>query len=210
MRPLGLYSTDTQQALGVAQCLPRAGWLVGEKMVRLPGAGHGGPDVAVGGEAGLHADGRHQRQIKPVCRAAFNPPRPRPDGDLAYIRENWPQIASAAWAGYLAQGRGLTIVDTRKIYPVPTGLGHAISYLPAGMVTAVDDVRMVREVVVGMLGPTATKMSIASAARGSRPSRRMSRRRSSETGHPVRHRFSPHPSASLCPSPPVAESWSLR
>lgn len=47
--------------------------------------------------------------------------------------------------GYLAQGRGLTIVDTRKTYPVPTGLGHAISYLPAGMVTAVDDVRMVRE-----------------------------------------------------------------
>ena len=52
------------------------------------------------------------------------------------------------WAGYLAQGRGLTIVDTRKTYPVPTGLGHAISYLPAGMVTAADDAR-VREVVVG-------------------------------------------------------------
>ena len=75
--------------------------------------------------------------------------------------ENWPQIASAAWAGYLAQGRGLTIVDTRKTYPVPTGLGHAISYLPAGMVTAADEAhyraRMVREydpereVVVGML-----------------------------------------------------------
>ena len=74
-----------------------------------------------------------------------------------YIMENWPQIASAAWAGYLAQGRGLTIVDTRKTYPVPTGLGHAISYLPAGLVTAADDARMVREydpereVVVGML-----------------------------------------------------------
>jgi hypothetical protein len=30
-------------------------------------------------------------------------------------------------------------VDTRKTYPVPTGLGHAISYLPAGMVTAADE-----------------------------------------------------------------------
>lgn len=90
-------------------------------------------------------------------RAALNPPHPHRDGDLAYIMENWPQIASAAWAGYLAQGRGLTIVDTRKTYPVPTGLGHAISYLPASLVTAADDARMVREydpereVVVGML-----------------------------------------------------------
>jgi hypothetical protein len=33
----------------------------------------------------------------------------------------------------------LTIVDTRKTYPVPTGLGHAISYLPAQMVTAADE-----------------------------------------------------------------------
>ena len=74
--------------------------------------------------------------------------------------ENWPQIASAAWAGYLAHGRGLTIVDTRKTYSVPTGLSHAISYLPAGSVTAADDARMVREydpereVVVGMLRAT--------------------------------------------------------
>ena len=96
-------------------------------------------------------------RVKPVGRAALNPPHPHRDGDLAYIMENWPQIASAAWAGYLAQGRGLTIVDTRETYPVPTGLGHAISYLPAGMVTAADDARMVREydpereVVVGML-----------------------------------------------------------
>ena len=96
-------------------------------------------------------------RVKPVGRAALNPPHPHRDGDLAYIMENWPQIASAAWAGYLAQGRGLTIVDTRKTYPVPTGLGHAISYLPAGMVNAADDARMVREydpereVVVGML-----------------------------------------------------------
>jgi hypothetical protein len=61
------------------------------------------------------------------------------------------------WAACLAQGRGLTIVDTRKTYPVPTGLGHAISYQPAGIVTTADDARMVREydpereVVVGML-----------------------------------------------------------
>ncbi len=60
-------------------------------------------------------------------------------------------------AAHLTQGRGLTIVDTRKTYPVPTGLGHAISYLPAGLVTEADDARMVREydpereVVVGML-----------------------------------------------------------
>ena len=33
----------------------------------------------------------------------------------------------------------------RKTYPMPTGLGHTISYLPAGMVTATDDARMVRE-----------------------------------------------------------------
>ena len=78
-------------------------------------------------------------RIKPVGRAAVNPPHPHRDGDLAYIMENWPQIASAAWAGYLAQGRGLTIVDTRKTYPVPTGLGHAISYLPANLVTAADE-----------------------------------------------------------------------
>lgn len=96
-------------------------------------------------------------RIQPVGRAALNPPHPHRDADLAYIMENWPQIASAAWAGYLAQGRGLTIVDTRKTYPVPTGLGHAISYLPANLVTAADDARMVREyvpereVVVGML-----------------------------------------------------------
>ncbi len=109
-------------------------------------------------------------RIQPVGRAAVNPPHPHRDGDLAYgmpetaghAWENWPQrettpyvIASAAWAGYLSQGRGLTIVDTRKAYPVPTGLGHAISYLPAGMVTAADVARMVqeydpeREVVVG-------------------------------------------------------------
>lgn len=111
-------------------------------------------------------------RIQPAGRATLNPPHPHRDGDLAYIMpetaghavENWPQrettpyvIASAAWAGYLAQGRGLTIVDTRKTYPVPTGLGHAISYLPAGLVTEADDARMVREydpereVVVGML-----------------------------------------------------------
>jgi hypothetical protein len=30
-------------------------------------------------------------------------------------------------------------VDTRKTYPVPTGLGHAISYLPANLVTAADE-----------------------------------------------------------------------
>ena len=104
-------------------------------------------------------------RVKPVGRAALNPPHPHRDGDLAYSMpgtaghavENWPQIASAAWAGYLAPGRGLTIVDTRKTYSVPTGLSHAISYLPAGSVTAADDARMVREydpereVVVGML-----------------------------------------------------------
>ena len=115
-------------------------------------------------------------RIQPVGRAALNPPHPHRDGDLAYIMENWPQIASAAWAGYLAHGRGLTIVDTRKTYPVPTGLGHAISYLLAGLVTAADDARMVREVVVGICGPTVTKTSTGWAARGSRPSRRMSRR----------------------------------
>ena len=111
-------------------------------------------------------------RIKPAGRAAYSPPHPHRDGDLAYgmpetaghAWENCPQIASAAWAGYLAHpqgafgsGHGLTIVDSRKTYPVPTGLGHAISYLPAGMVTAADDARMVREydpereVVVGML-----------------------------------------------------------
>ena len=96
-------------------------------------------------------------RIQPVGRAALNPPHPQRDGDLAYSMENWPQIASDAWAGYLAQGRGLTIVDTHKTNPVPTGLGHAISYLSAGLVTEADDARMVREydpereVVVGML-----------------------------------------------------------
>jgi hypothetical protein len=96
-------------------------------------------------------------RIKPVGRAALNPLHPHRDGDLVYIMVNWPQIASAAWAGYLAHGRGLTIVDTRKTYPVPTGLGHTISYLPANLVTAADDARMVREydpereVVVGIL-----------------------------------------------------------
>ncbi len=96
-------------------------------------------------------------KVKAVGRAALNPPHPHRDSDLAYIMENWPQIASAAWAGYLAQGRGLTVVDTRKTYSVPTGLGHAISYLPANLVDAADDARMVREydpereVAVGML-----------------------------------------------------------
>ncbi len=96
-------------------------------------------------------------KIKAVGRAALNPPHPHRDSDLAYIMENWSQIASAAWAGYLAQGRGLTIVDTRTMYPVPTGLGHTISYLTANLVTAADDARLVREydpereVVVGML-----------------------------------------------------------
>ena len=108
-------------------------------------------------------------RIKPVGRAALNrcpPPQrarhPHWDSDLAYgmpetaghAWENWPQretttpyvIASAAWAGYLTHpqgglrsGRGLTIVDTRKTYPVPTGLGHAISYLPANLVPAADE-----------------------------------------------------------------------
>lgn len=64
-------------------------------------------------------------KVKPVGRAALNPPHPHRDGDLAYIMpetapcrgfstghavENWPQrettpwiIASAAWAGYLVR-----------------------------------------------------------------------------------------------------------
>ena len=77
-------------------------------------------------------------RIQPVGCAAFNPPHP---------------TGMATWH----EGRGLTIVDTRKTYPMPTGLGHTISYLPAGVVTAADDARMMREydpereVVVGML-----------------------------------------------------------
>jgi hypothetical protein len=43
------------------------------------------------------------------------------------------------------QGRGLTIVDTHTAYAVPTRLGHAISYLPANLVTAAVDARIVRE-----------------------------------------------------------------
>jgi len=47
-------------------------------------------------------------RIQPVGRAALNQPHPHRDGDLAYIMENWPQIASAARAGYLAQGHHKT------------------------------------------------------------------------------------------------------
>ncbi len=55
------------------------------------------------------------------------------------------RTGTATWPTSWRTGRGLTIMDTRKTYPVPTGLGHAISYLPASMVTEADDARMVRE-----------------------------------------------------------------
>lgn len=50
--------------------------------------------------------------------------------DLAYIKDNWRQIAAAAWAGYQSEGRGVTVVDCLKTFPVATGLGHAIRYVP--------------------------------------------------------------------------------
>ena len=50
--------------------------------------------------------------------------------DLAYIKDNWLQIAAAAWAGYQSEGRGVTVVDCLKTFPVATGLGHAIRYVP--------------------------------------------------------------------------------
>jgi hypothetical protein len=49
---------------------------------------------------------------------------------LAYIKDNWPQIAAAAWAGYQMEGRGVTVVDCLKTFPVATGLGHAIRFVP--------------------------------------------------------------------------------
>ncbi len=30
--------------------------------------------------------------------------------DLAYIKDNWLQIAAAAWAGYQSEGRGVTVL----------------------------------------------------------------------------------------------------
>ena len=54
----------------------------------------------------------------------------RRNKDLAYIKDNWLQIAAAAWAGYQSEGRGVTIVDCSKTFPVATGLGHAIRYVP--------------------------------------------------------------------------------
>jgi hypothetical protein len=50
--------------------------------------------------------------------------------DLTYIKDNWLQIAAAAWAGYQLEGRGVTVVDCLKTFPVATGLGHAIRYVP--------------------------------------------------------------------------------
>ncbi len=49
---------------------------------------------------------------------------------LAYIKDNWLQIAAAAWGGYQLEGRGVTVVDCLKTFPVATGLGHAILYVP--------------------------------------------------------------------------------
>jgi len=35
-------------------------------------------------------------QIKPVGRAALNPPHPHRDADLVFIMENWPQMLGTA------------------------------------------------------------------------------------------------------------------
>lgn len=59
--------------------------------------------------------------------------------------ENWPQIAGAAWAGWLAHGRGETVIDARQTYQVVGGLGHAIAYVPAALVKVPSDARMVAE-----------------------------------------------------------------
>ena len=138
MRPLGLYSTDTQQALALLNvCRAPDGWSA-EKwsacLVQGMAARMSPWVVRLDSMLTVASNARSSRYAAPRSTRRV---RAR-DGDLAYgmpettghAWENWPQIASAAWASHLAQGRGLTIVDTRKTYPVPTGLGH--DQLPAG------------------------------------------------------------------------------
>ena len=89
-----------------------------------------------------------QKKAKRVARAgraAGVPGHPHRDQDIAFILENWPQIAAAAWAGWLAHGRGETIIDARQTYQVAGGLGHAIAYVPAELVKVPTDARMVAE-----------------------------------------------------------------
>jgi hypothetical protein len=72
---------------------------------------------------------RKARPARPTSAAATTSNQRRVQ-DLAYIRDNWLQIAAAAWAGYQLEGRGVTVVDCLKTFPVVTGLGHAIRYVP--------------------------------------------------------------------------------
>jgi hypothetical protein len=72
---------------------------------------------------------RKARPARPISTTTATPNQQRTK-DLAYIKDNWLQIAAAAWAGYRLEGRGVTIVDCLKTFPVATGLGHAIRYVP--------------------------------------------------------------------------------
>lgn len=73
---------------------------------------------------------RHKaRPARPISTTTTASSQQR-NKDLAYIRDNWLQIAAAAWAGYQLEGRGVTVVDCLKTFPVATGLGHAIRYVP--------------------------------------------------------------------------------
>jgi hypothetical protein len=72
---------------------------------------------------------RKARPARPTPAATTTSNQQRAQ-DLAYIKDNWLQIAAAAWAGYQSEGRGVTVVDCLKTFPVATGLGHAIRYVP--------------------------------------------------------------------------------
>jgi len=71
---------------------------------------------------------RKARPARPIPAATATSSQQR-NKDLAYIKDNWLQIAAAAWAGYQPEGRGVTVVDCLKTFPVATGLGHAIRYV---------------------------------------------------------------------------------
>lgn len=85
------------------------------------------------------------KRVAQTGRAAGKPGHPHRDQDTAFILENWPQIAGAAWAGFLAHGRGATVIDATKTYQVAGGLGHAIAYVPAELVKPAPERRMVAE-----------------------------------------------------------------
>jgi hypothetical protein len=72
---------------------------------------------------------RKARPARPISTTTTTSNQQR-NKDLAYIKDNWLQIAAAAWAGYQSEGRGVTVVDCLKTFPVATGLGHAIRYIP--------------------------------------------------------------------------------